>query len=84
MRGVGWLSGPALPWTGVTSMNLLHVSDWLPTMVKMAGGDTSRLNVDGHDAWETLRYGLNEVCTPAPLLSEPLKFDFQICPIPRV
>ena len=55
VRGVGWVSGPFLPRSGVSSMDLLHVSDWYPTLVRMAGGTAQGLNVDGHDAWDTLR-----------------------------
>jgi len=36
-------------------MELMHVTDWLPTLYSVAGGDIHDLrNVDGYDMWNTL------------------------------
>ena len=36
-------------------MDLMHVTDWLPTLYSVAGGDIHKLrNVDGYDMWDTL------------------------------
>ena len=36
-------------------MELMHVTDWLPTLYSIAGGDIKNLrNVDGYDMWNTL------------------------------
>ena len=37
---------------------LLHVSDMMPTLVNLAGGDVSDLELDGFDFWESIRPGL--------------------------
>ncbi|CAL1279741.1 unnamed protein product [Larinioides sclopetarius] len=35
------------------SMQLMHVTDWLPTLYSAAGGDIQHLgNIDGHSMWE--------------------------------
>ncbi|CAL1279748.1 unnamed protein product [Larinioides sclopetarius] len=35
------------------SMQLMHVSDWLPTLYSAAGGNIEKLgNIDGHSMWE--------------------------------
>ncbi len=34
---------------------MLHVSDWLPTLYRAAGGDPADLgNIDGIDQWESI------------------------------
>ena len=38
-------------------MDLMHLSDWLPTLYGRAGGDVSSLNIDGYDMWPTLSEG---------------------------
>ena len=35
-------------------MDLMHLSDWLPTLYGRAGGDVSSLDIDGYDMWPTL------------------------------
>ena len=36
-------------------MELMHVTDWLPTLYSIAGGDIKNLHsVDGYDMWNTL------------------------------
>ena len=38
-------------------MDLMHLSDWLPTLYGRAGGDVSSLAIDGYDMWPTLSEG---------------------------
>ncbi|GFO38158.1 arylsulfatase j-like [Plakobranchus ocellatus] len=57
VRAVGVLHSPLLQRQGYISNKMLHVCDWLPTLITAAGGqhllenDTS---LDGVDAWEML------------------------------
>lgn len=30
---------------------MIHITDWLPTLITAAGGDPSNLTVDGMDMW---------------------------------
>ena len=39
-------------------MDLMHLSDWLPTLYGRAGGNVSKLlDTDGYDMWPTLSEG---------------------------
>ena len=38
-------------------MDLMHLSDWLPTLYGRAGGDVSSLDTDGYDMWPTMSEG---------------------------
>jgi len=56
-RVAGFISSPLLPnrVKGTESHELFHVTDWLPTIVGLAGGTTSRNRpLDGHDIWESI------------------------------
>ena len=56
MHGVGFVSGPLVKdRQGVVSHDLIHVSDWFPTMLSAAGGTAEGLHLDGFDQWETIR-----------------------------
>lgn len=33
---------------------MLHITDWLPTLLTAAGGDPSNLTIDGMDMWQAL------------------------------
>lgn len=55
VRGVGFVSSPLLQKMSYVSENMFHVSDWLPTLYRAAGGDTSVLkHLDGYDMWDML------------------------------
>ena len=56
IRGVGFVSGGALKTRGVVNRELIHVSDWFPTLVKgVAGGSLNgTLALDGFDQWPTI------------------------------
>lgn len=56
VRGVGMIWSPLLEKQQRISDQLMHITDWLPTLYKAAGGDLSSLpkNLDGIDLWETL------------------------------
>ena len=60
VRVPGFVHSPLLPAAvrGTTSDGLFHVTDWLPTLVGIAGGSTARnLPLDGLDIWGDLQRG---------------------------
>eukprot|EP01065_Artemidia_motanka_P012589 TRINITY_DN1693_c6_g1_i1.p1 TRINITY_DN1693_c6_g1~~TRINITY_DN1693_c6_g1_i1.p1 ORF type:complete len:545 (+),score=138.71 TRINITY_DN1693_c6_g1_i1:100-1734(+) len=58
-RVAGFVHSPLLPEAvqGTVSNELYHITDWLPTIVGIAGGNTKRnLPLDGHDIWDSVRH----------------------------
>ena len=61
----GWVHSALLPKVaqGTISHKLFHVTDWLPTLVGLAQGTTSRnKKLDGHDIWQAI----SDPATPSP------------------
>ncbi|KAK4299256.1 hypothetical protein Pmani_028454 [Petrolisthes manimaculis] len=59
VRGAGVLWSPAVARPGRVAPQMVHITDWLPTLLSAAGGDLSVLgSIDGIDMWETLTQGL--------------------------
>ena len=55
MRGTGFIYSSKLTKTKYISNHMMHVSDWLPTLYTLAGGNVSSLgNIDGIDQWNSL------------------------------
>ena len=49
---------PLLGTKGRVSMDMMHGTDWVPTLYRLAGGNTTKLkNLDGFDMWPTLSHG---------------------------
>ena len=56
IRGAAFVTSPLLSQTGVEHTGILHVSDWMPTLVNLVGGSIDGLELDGFDVWQSIRY----------------------------
>lgn len=55
VRGAGFIWSPLLKTRQTVSNQMMHISDWLPTLFHAAGGDTRLLNnLDGINMWDEL------------------------------
>ncbi|KAK2584631.1 hypothetical protein KPH14_006980 [Odynerus spinipes] len=55
VRGAGLLWSPKLKHPGRVSKQMFHITDWLPTLLSIAGSDPSNLTgIDGVDLWNAL------------------------------
>ena len=36
----------------------MHISDWFPTLLHLAGIETDDMKLDGYDMWATLTQGM--------------------------
>ncbi|XP_005090307.1 arylsulfatase B [Aplysia californica] len=58
MRGVGFVSGGKLSASGSVNRELIHVTDWFPTLVGLAQGALNGTKpLDGVDQWDTINRG---------------------------
>lgn len=60
VRGAALLWSPLLARPARVARQLMHVTDWLPTLYRAAGGDPSALpTMDGVDLWDALSFDLD-------------------------
>ena len=57
MKGIGFVHGSIIKKTKRISQELIHVTDWFPTLVHLAGGNVSGLTLDGYNQWDTISNG---------------------------
>jgi len=61
---VGFVHSKFLKKPGIKMNNMIHVSDWLPTLYSAAGGQPSDLGqIDGHDLWDMIQTNGSNVRT---------------------
>ncbi|XP_015238406.1 PREDICTED: arylsulfatase I-like [Cyprinodon variegatus] len=58
IRAVGFVHSPLLKRKGIVSKALIHVSDWYPTLLRLAGDLQSYHDLDGHNVWGSINEGL--------------------------
>lgn len=91
VHGIGFVRGTdsslaPVPAGSVTT-ELMHTTDWLPTLVNLAGGDISgsALPLDGHDQWPTIAHGKPTtrkfIIHNVPITADPvlLPLDPEVC-----
>lgn len=58
IKAVGFVHGQMIKKNGTISKELIHVSDWFPTLINLADGSLKKTNpLDGVDQWRTISYG---------------------------
>lgn len=58
IRGVGFVHSPLIKRRRRVSTDLLHITDWFPTLVRLGGGDPHQsAGLDGFDVWPTISEG---------------------------
>lgn len=52
---MGFVAGPLVKkYGGISNRQLMHVSDWFPTLITLAGGSLNDTKPDGFDQWQAI------------------------------
>ena len=54
IRSMGFVSSPLIRMPRRSVTGLIHVTDWLPTLLTIAGGTTQSLDIDGINQWNAI------------------------------
>ena len=54
VRGVSFVNSPLLQKSGYINYGFMHISDWFPTILSVAGGSTAGLKLDGFNQWSAI------------------------------
>ncbi|KAM3671845.1 arylsulfatase J [Ammospiza maritima maritima] len=58
IRAVGFVHSPLLKNKGSVCKELVHITDWFPTLITLAEGQIDEdIQLDGYDVWETISEG---------------------------
>ncbi|NWV71132.1 ARSI Arylsulfatase, partial [Malurus elegans] len=58
VRGIGFVHSPLIKRKRRTSWALVHITDWYPTLVSLAGGNLSNVQgLDGYNVWPAISEG---------------------------
>ncbi|XP_019377566.1 PREDICTED: arylsulfatase J [Crocodylus porosus] len=58
IRAVGFVHSPLLKNKGSVCKELVHITDWFPTLITLAEGQIDEnIQLDGYDIWETISEG---------------------------
>ncbi|CAN8011921.1 unnamed protein product, partial [Ixodes pacificus] len=73
VRVPGFVWSPLLRKSARLSTQMMHITDWLPTLYAAAGGNTKNLGqLDGHNMWEALSRGWRSPRTEILLNIDPI------------
>jgi len=78
LRGAGWLWSPLLMKSGYISDHMIHISDWLPTLLHAVQYNMTIDSLDGIDQWDVLSHNLPSKRTEILHNIDPLEESYAI------